>query len=106
MYEMVAGKPPFTGENPVSIAYKQVHDAPQPLVLIVADKRHWLELEPWISVAGALAIGGGGGKRHEGRRAGVAFIEAVGCQRLGDFGSILHVDDSVVPQRPLWRWLR
>jgi beta-lactam-binding protein with PASTA domain len=37
MYELVAGKPPFTGENPVSIAYKQVHDAPQPLVQIVAD---------------------------------------------------------------------
>jgi serine/threonine-protein kinase len=37
MYEMVAGKPPFTGENPVSIAYKQVHDAPQPLVQIIAD---------------------------------------------------------------------
>jgi serine/threonine-protein kinase len=37
LYEMVAGKPPFTGENPVSIAYKQVHDAPQPLVQIVAD---------------------------------------------------------------------
>jgi serine/threonine-protein kinase len=34
---MVAGRPPFTGENPVSIAYKQVHDAPQPLVQIVAD---------------------------------------------------------------------
>ncbi len=37
MYEMVSGKPPFTGENPVSIAYKQVHDAPQPLVQLVAD---------------------------------------------------------------------
>ena len=37
MYEMVAGRPPFTGENPVSIAYKQVHDLPQPLVNIVAD---------------------------------------------------------------------
>ena len=37
MYEMVAGKAPFTGDNPVSIAYKQVHDAPQPLVQIVAD---------------------------------------------------------------------
>ena len=35
MYEMVAGKPPFTGENPVSIAYKQVHDRPQPLNQIV-----------------------------------------------------------------------
>jgi len=37
LYEMVAGKPPFTGENPVSIAYKQVHDLPQPLNQIVAD---------------------------------------------------------------------
>ena len=37
MYEMVAGRPPFTGENPVSIAYKQVHDPPQPLNQIVAD---------------------------------------------------------------------
>ena len=37
MYEMVAGRPPFQGENAVSIAYKQVHDSPQPLVQIVAD---------------------------------------------------------------------
>jgi beta-lactam-binding protein with PASTA domain/predicted Ser/Thr protein kinase len=37
MYEMVAGRPPFTGENPVGIAYKQVHDHPQPLNQIVAD---------------------------------------------------------------------
>ena len=31
MYEMVAGRPPFQGDNPVAIAYKQVHDAPPPL---------------------------------------------------------------------------
>lgn len=37
MYEMVAGRPPFTGENPVSIAYKQVHDQPRPLNQFVAD---------------------------------------------------------------------
>ncbi|MET0324845.1 MAG: PASTA domain-containing protein, partial [Ilumatobacteraceae bacterium] len=37
MYEMVAGRPPFTGENPVSIASKQVHDHPQPLNQLVAD---------------------------------------------------------------------
>jgi beta-lactam-binding protein with PASTA domain/predicted Ser/Thr protein kinase len=35
MYEMVAGRPPFTGENAVGIAYKQVHDKPQPLNQIV-----------------------------------------------------------------------
>src|ERR687898_742872 len=37
MYEMVAGRPPFTGENPVSIAYKQVHDNPQPLNQLLVD---------------------------------------------------------------------
>ena len=37
LYELVAGKPPFTGENPVGVAYKQVHDAPQPLNQIVSD---------------------------------------------------------------------
>ena len=37
LYEMVAGKPPFAGENPVSIAYKQVHDLPRPLNQLVAD---------------------------------------------------------------------
>ncbi len=37
LYEMVAGRPPFTGENPVSIAYKQVHENPQPLNRLVAD---------------------------------------------------------------------
>lgn len=35
MYEMVAGKPPFAGDNPVSIAYKQVHDQPTPLNRLV-----------------------------------------------------------------------
>jgi serine/threonine-protein kinase len=28
MYEMLAGVPPFVGENAIAIAYKQVHDAP------------------------------------------------------------------------------
>ena len=28
MYEMLAGEPPFTGENAISIAYKQVHNVP------------------------------------------------------------------------------
>src|SRR4051794_7212937 len=31
MYEMVAGRPPFQGDNPLAIAYKQVHEAPEPL---------------------------------------------------------------------------
>ena len=30
LYEMVTGQPPFTGDNPVSIAYKHVREQPQP----------------------------------------------------------------------------
>jgi len=37
LYEAVCGRPPFSGENPVSIAYKQVHDQPQPINQIVTD---------------------------------------------------------------------
>jgi serine/threonine-protein kinase len=37
LYEMVGGRPPFSGENPVAIAYKQVHDAPQPLNQLAPD---------------------------------------------------------------------
>lgn len=31
LYEMVAGQPPFTGDSPLAIAYKQVHEQPTPL---------------------------------------------------------------------------
>ena len=37
MYEMVAGRPPFPGENPVAHRLQQVHDHPQPLNQIVSD---------------------------------------------------------------------
>ncbi len=37
MYEMVGGRPPFAGDNPVAIAYKQVHEAPQPLNQVAPD---------------------------------------------------------------------
>ena len=35
MYEMASGRPPFSGDNPVAIAYKQVHEPPRPLVDLV-----------------------------------------------------------------------
>ena len=31
LYELVGGKPPFTGDNPVTIAYKHVREIPPPL---------------------------------------------------------------------------
>jgi serine/threonine-protein kinase len=30
LYELVVGRPPFSGDSPVGIAYKQVHEAPVP----------------------------------------------------------------------------
>lgn len=37
LYELIAGRPPFTGDTPMAIAYKQVHDQPQPLHEIRGD---------------------------------------------------------------------
>ena len=37
LYEMVAGQIPFTGDTPVSIAYKQVHESPTPLNELAPD---------------------------------------------------------------------
>ena len=40
---MVAGRPPFTGDNPVAIAYKQVHEQPVPPSKVVPDVPPGLE---------------------------------------------------------------
>jgi eukaryotic-like serine/threonine-protein kinase len=37
LYEMLAGRPPFTGESPMAIAYKQVNDTPVPPSSVNAD---------------------------------------------------------------------
>jgi eukaryotic-like serine/threonine-protein kinase len=37
LYEMVGGRPPFGGDNPVSVAYKQVHEQPKPLNQLAPD---------------------------------------------------------------------
>ncbi|MFM8563870.1 MAG: Stk1 family PASTA domain-containing Ser/Thr kinase [Acidimicrobiia bacterium] len=37
LYEMVTGKTPFSGDSPMAIAYKQVHDQPQPINQVVPD---------------------------------------------------------------------
>lgn len=43
MYEMVTGKLPFNGDNPVSIAMQHVHDVPAPPRSVVADVPENLE---------------------------------------------------------------
>ncbi|HET6261357.1 MAG TPA: protein kinase, partial [Chloroflexia bacterium] len=37
MYEMLSGAPPFTGDNPTTIAYKQVWEQPRPLHELVPE---------------------------------------------------------------------
>ena len=37
LYEMLTGRPPFMGESPVAIAYKQVNESPEPPSQINAD---------------------------------------------------------------------
>lgn len=37
MYEMLSGMPPFTGDNPTTIAYKQVWEQPRPLHELVPE---------------------------------------------------------------------
>lgn len=44
MYEMLTKKPPFTGTNPVAIAYKQVHELPIPPSAMRKDIPKRLEL--------------------------------------------------------------
>ncbi len=34
MYEMLTGRPPFAGDNPVSIAYKHVQEMPEPIAAL------------------------------------------------------------------------
>jgi eukaryotic-like serine/threonine-protein kinase len=37
LYEMVTGRPPFSGETPLAIAYKHVQDQPAPPTTIISD---------------------------------------------------------------------
>jgi serine/threonine-protein kinase len=46
LYEMVAGRPPFQGDNPVSVAYKHVREEPTPL----------RELSPGVPAAYASVV--------------------------------------------------
>ena len=50
LYEMVAGRPPFTGDNPVSIAYQHVREEPGP------PSRHNPDLPPAFDAIVAKAM--------------------------------------------------
>ncbi|MGH2766611.1 MAG: hypothetical protein ACRDKA_11975, partial [Actinomycetota bacterium] len=43
LHEMLTGRPPFTGDTPVAIAYKHVNEAPRPPSDLVASTPHHLD---------------------------------------------------------------
>ncbi len=43
LYEMLAGRPPFNGEDDVQVLYQQIHDNPPPLRTLVPDAPELLE---------------------------------------------------------------
>ena len=61
MYEMVGGRPPFSGDNPVAIAYKQVHESPQPLNQIAPDVPR-----PYEAIVAKLLAKNPGGRYADG----------------------------------------
>jgi beta-lactam-binding protein with PASTA domain len=85
LYEMVAGAPPFLGENAVGVAYKQVHDQPRPLNQIVLDIPRAFEAivakclakDPVIRYQSADALRDDLRRYREGADVG-ALIEALG----------------------------
>ncbi|MGA0110174.1 MAG: PASTA domain-containing protein, partial [Schleiferiaceae bacterium] len=85
LYEMVAGAPPFLGENALAVAYKQVHDQPKPLNQIVLDIPRAFEAivakclakDPGIRYQSADALRDDLRRFREGADVG-ALIEAMG----------------------------
>jgi len=85
LYEIVAGAPPFLGENAVGVAYKQVHDQPRPLNQIVLDIPRAFEAivakclakDPSIRYQSADALRDDLRRYREGADVG-ALIEALG----------------------------
>src|SRR5215207_2541196 len=102
MYEMVAGRPPFTGENPVGIAYKQVHDAPQPLNQLVADVPRPYEAivakllakDPKVRYATANALRDDLRRFRNGDQV-MALAAATGAARTGATGALPTVPMAV-----------
>ena len=102
LYEMVAGAPPFLGENAVGVAYKQVHDQPRPLNQIVLDIPRAFEAivakclakDPSIRYQSADALRDDLRRFREGADVG-ALIEALG----GSMGAVTTVMAST-PMAP------
>ncbi|MDQ3703956.1 MAG: protein kinase [Chloroflexota bacterium] len=71
MYEMLCGMPPFTGENPAIVAYKQVWEQPRPLHDVVA------EVPPSLESIVMRLLNKDPGRRYESAQDLVADLDAL-----------------------------
>jgi serine/threonine-protein kinase len=71
MYEMLCGMPPFTGENPAIVAYKQVWEQPRPLHDVVA------EVPPSLETIVMRLLSKDPGRRYESAQDLVADLDAL-----------------------------
>ncbi|MEA2573092.1 MAG: eukaryotic-like serine/threonine-protein kinase [Chloroflexia bacterium] len=71
MYEMLCGMPPFTGENPAIVAYKQVWEQPRPLHDCVA------EVPPSLEMIVMRLLSKDPGRRYESAQDLVADLDAL-----------------------------
>lgn len=71
MYEMLCGMPPFTGENPAIVAYKQVWEQPRPLHDCVA------EVPPSLEAIVMRLLNKDPGRRYESAHDLVADLDAL-----------------------------
>jgi serine/threonine protein kinase len=79
LYQMVTGRPPFEGEDPLTVAFKHVHKAPQPPSEVNADVP-----EDWEAVI-LKALAKDPADRFQ---TAAALEEAVGTLRTGQPGEV------------------
>jgi serine/threonine protein kinase len=91
-YELLAGKPPFDGEDVETVLHKQVHDAPVPIRQLRPDLQIPTELEAVIMRCLA--------KQPDGRWADMADLEAALCEAQIAAGIVTPWDDLPIPPLP------
>jgi serine/threonine protein kinase len=91
-YELLAGKPPFDGEDVETILHKQVHETPLPLHQVRPDVQIPAELEAVIMRCLA--------KSPAQRWANMADLEAALCEAQIAAGIVTPWDDLPVPPLP------
>jgi len=86
LYQMVTGRPPFEGEDPLTVAFKHVHKAPQPPSEVNADVP-----EDWEAVI-LKALAKDPADRFQ---TAAALEEAVGTLRTGQPGEVAYPPGAV-----------